>query len=67
MINLNAKNLQIYVADYDYEVNLKQAEQILALLNNYCDYGCGFNSEDIQIATDYVCNGERSRFADYFN
>jgi hypothetical protein len=67
MVKLNAKKLQAYVSNYDYEVNLKQAEQILALLNDYCDYGCGFNSEDIQIATDYVCNGEKSRFADYFN
>lgn len=64
MINLTAKKLQRYVLDYDYEITLEQADTILELLDEY--YGI-FTSGDIEIATDYVVNGNESIFAEYFN
>lgn len=63
MINLTPLKLQDYVKDYDYNITLNQAKEILELLDNV--YGT-FKSDDIQMATDYIIYGKNSMFAYYF-
>lgn len=64
---MTPRKLQQYVIDYDYEITLEQARYILKLLDEYCDYGLGFDSCDIQRATDYIVNGLESVYAVEFN
>lgn len=63
MTSLTPIKLARYVKDYDYEITVDQAEIILELLSNTLDV---FNSEDIQMATDFIVNGDKSRYAEYF-
>jgi hypothetical protein len=63
MRNLTPKKLQKYAMDYDYEIDLEQAREILELLDDRVGI---FSSEDIEMATDYIINGQNSRYADYF-
>jgi hypothetical protein len=64
MKNLTLTKLQNYVRDYDYEINLEQAKQILDLLDDA--YGV-FTSKEIEMATDYIVNSNESIFANCFN
>lgn len=49
--------------DYDYELTLEQAEQILDLFDDYF----GTDTFDTpQMCTDYIVNGDKSIFAEYF-
>lgn len=63
MITLTPKKIQKYLIDYDYEINLEQAEKILKLLDDNYET---FTSEDIQEATDYIAMRKESVFAGYF-
>lgn len=63
MTSITPTKLIKFVADYDYEISLKQAHEILSLLDDQLGI---FTSSDIQIATDYVVMGDKSRFKDYF-
>jgi hypothetical protein len=67
MVTMTAKRLQRYVMDYDYEITLDQAAKVLNVLDDYCDYGLGFDSDDIQRAVDYVVNEDCSVFAGCFS
>jgi hypothetical protein len=64
MIELTLRKLQKYVRDYNYEITMEQAKNILEILDDY--YGI-FTSSEIEMTTDYVVNGKESIFADYFN
>lgn len=60
---LTPNKLIVYVKDYDYDITLEQSKQILELLDdNLGVYTCN----DIIRATDYITNGEDSRYAEYF-
>jgi len=59
---LTVNKLITYVKDYDYETTLEQAKIIFDLLDDLGNY----TINDIIRATDYVLNGEDSRYAEYF-
>jgi len=63
MINFTPKRLQKYVLDYDYEVTINRAKAVLEILDDA--YGI-FESQDIEMATDYILLGEKSIYAEYF-
>jgi hypothetical protein len=63
MVNFTPKMLQKYVVDYGYDLTLGQCKQVLNVLDN--TFGI-FTNADIEMATDYVANGENSIFIDYF-
>jgi len=52
-----------YTKDYDYDITIEQAKVILELLEDTLG---SFTANDIVRATDYIMNGEKSRYADYF-
>ena len=60
---LTPQKLINYALDYDYEITLEQSKQILELLDDSLG---AYTCNDIIRATDYIINGEDSRYADYF-
>ena len=64
MTHLTPCKLVNYVIDYDYEITVDKAKEILEILKN--DLGTFTNTDIIQ-ATDYIVMGIRSRYVDYFN
>ena len=63
MINLTPRKLIIFTKDYNYEINKEQSIEILELLDDA--FGI-YNSQEIIMATDYIVNGEGSRYAPDF-
>jgi hypothetical protein len=63
MESLTPKILQEYALNYDYNLTLKQAKRVLEVLDNTLGV---FTIADIEMATDYVVNGEKSMFVEYF-
>ncbi len=65
MRKITPNQLIEYVKDYDYEINRQQAIEIMEILDDNSLDG-SFNSIDIEQATDYVVNRNKSIYADYF-
>jgi hypothetical protein len=63
MTYLTPNKLITYAKDFDYEVNKEQAKDILDLLDDCLG---NYTMNDIVRATDYIINGEDSRYAEYF-
>jgi len=63
-MEMTPSKLQNYVKDYDYEINLNQAKQVLEVLNVY--FGV-YLTNDIIHATDYIVNFLDSEYAWEFN
>lgn len=64
MKKFTPNKLKDYIKDYGYEITLEQAQSILELLYDYY-YGI-YNNTDIQEATDYIVNGNKSKYAKLF-
>lgn len=62
MRTLTPNLLKNYIKDYDYEITINQAKEVLKLLDGYGIFSC----EDIQEATDYIVNGSQSKYAKLF-
>lgn len=65
MKSITPNQLIEYVKDYDYEIDRQQAIEIMEILDDNSLDG-SFNSIDIEQATDYVVNRNKSIYADYF-
>lgn len=63
MINLTPNKLIGLMKDYDYEIDIEQSKQILELLEDYLGT---YTINDIVRTTDFVVEGENSRYADWF-
>lgn len=65
MREITPNQLIEFVKDYDYEINREQAIEIMEILDDNSLDG-SFNATDIEQATDYVVNRNKSIYANYF-
>lgn len=66
MRKLTPSQLVKYVKDYDYEITREQAVEIMELLEEQSING-SFDSNDIEMVTNYVVLGKDSVFYNDFN